>query len=110
MALGGRPYPPIMLVIPIMAAAATAQCHQVHYLPGGRVVESTVTDPGSNATASSTSHSGSNATAHSSVSAQSGGRGSGTSSSSSSSTSDGRRSVRIDRDETGCRIVIDERP
>ncbi|MBV1692424.1 hypothetical protein KRR38_33510 [Novosphingobium sp. G106] len=100
-----------MIVLTILAAATAPQCHQVHYLPDGRVVQSTVIDPGNTATAISTSHGEPNGAARSSVNAQSSSRGSGTSSSSSSSTSDGsRRSVRIDRDETGCRIVIDERP
>lgn len=103
------------MIAVLLMAAAPAQCHQLHYLENGRLVESWVADPdkgsadgAGSASAQSSARSSGSGSAHSSVTARS--SGAGHASASSSSSADGKhRSVSITRDERGCTIIIDER-
>ncbi|MBB4858961.1 hypothetical protein HNO88_002287 [Novosphingobium chloroacetimidivorans] len=87
--------------------APAGQCHRIHYLADGTRQEAWVKDDGSTH-ASSVRRTGAgnvSVNSHSSVSA----RGSGSTRSSSASSSDGQRSITVNRDESGCTILIDER-
>lgn len=100
----------------ILAAAATpaAQCYRIHYHEDGRVEESWISsDEASdirNSSTSAHSHSSGPGSVSSSSSVSVSSRNGKTVSRSSAGAADEHRSVEMTNDETGCTIVIDDRP
>lgn len=95
----------------LAAAAPIPECRQTLYRADGGIAESRVQDPGQGSATSATTSASGQRSSHSSVSVSASDNGSTASTSSSESRADGkRRSVTVTRDQSGCRIVIDERP